>query len=62
MNLLKTTTWTWWQIGLLKWSVLLVGISLGAYWSDFFLPYAGLCLVAGLALGMYIAYLWLKQM
>jgi len=35
MKLLRTKIWKWYDIGLLKWSVLLFGMILGAYFHDF---------------------------
>ena len=35
MKLLRTKIWKWYDIGLLKWSVLLFGMIVGAYFHDF---------------------------
>ena len=34
MKLLRTKEWYWWDIGLLKWSCILLGIIAGAYLAD----------------------------
>ncbi len=36
MNLFKSYTFTWWQIGILKLALLSLGAVIGAYWHDFF--------------------------
>lgn len=61
MNIFKTTTFTWYQIGALKWSVFLIGIAVGAWWPEVFAQYAKLLLAGGLILAAYVGYAWMKQ-
>ena len=61
MNILKSVTLTWWQVGLLKWFVFIIGIAFGATWSELFSPYALKLLLIGLVLGGYLGYVWWKQ-
>lgn len=61
MNIFKTTTFTWYEIGALKWGVFLIGISVGAKWAGIFLPQALWLVIAGLVLSAYVGYVWLKQ-
>ncbi len=61
MDIFKQTTLTWWQIGLLKWAVLLIGIAIGATWSEFFVQYALVCFVVGLFFSAYVGYVWFRQ-
>ena len=61
MNILKSITLTWWQVGLLKWSVFIIGIVFGATWSELFSPYTLKLLLIGLVLGGYLGYVWWKQ-
>ena len=61
MNIFKSTTFTWWQVGLFKGAMLCIGISIGVAWSDVFRPYVSALLVAGLLLSVYLTYIWLKN-
>lgn len=57
MKVLKDYTFTWWQMGLLKLAMLAIGVAVGAYWQEVFLPYVTLLVIAGIALGIYLAYI-----
>ncbi len=61
MTIFKTASYTWWQIGLFKLSLLCIGIAIGAYWPAVFLPYLGILLITGIVLGIYIGAVWLRQ-
>lgn len=61
MKILQYRNLNWWQVGILKLSLLFVGISLGVYWQEIFLPYAGFLLSMGLMFGTYIAYLRFRK-
>jgi hypothetical protein len=61
MNLLANKTLNWWQIGLLKLSMLAIGIAIGAHLSAVFLPYLAVLLALGVALGLYLAVVWFRQ-
>ena len=61
MNIFKPTTFTWGQIACLKWAVFLIGIAFGATWPKYFAPYALQLLGVGLALSLYVGYVWFKQ-
>lgn len=61
MNIFKPTTFTWWQIGLLKWAVLLIGIAIGATWSDALVAYVPLMLAVGLLLSVYLLVVWSRN-
>ena len=61
MNIFSNSTFTWWQIGLFKLSVLTFGIAIGAYWQDVFLPYFTTLLVVAVVSGLYVAYVYFKQ-
>jgi hypothetical protein len=52
---------SWWQVGILKLSLLSIGIAIGAYWQEVFLPYVAWLVVLGVVSGIYIAYIWSKQ-
>ncbi len=61
MTLFHSVTFTWWQVGIFKLSVLAFGIVIGAYWNEFFTPYVVPLLVIAVVAGLYIAYLWFKR-
>jgi hypothetical protein len=53
MNIFKPTTLTWWQVGMLKWAVFLIGIAVGATWPETFSPFTTIFLVVGILLSLY---------
>ncbi len=61
MNIFKSTRFTWWQLGILKWSVLFIGIAVGATWPEIFEPYAFKLLIVGVVAGVYLGIVWLKS-
>ena len=61
MNIFKSTKFTWWQLGILKWATLFFGIAIGSLWPEVFAPYATTLLIIGLVAGLYLATVWLKK-
>jgi hypothetical protein len=61
MTLFKSYTYRWWQIGLFKLALLAIGIAIGAYWQEIFLPYLAVVLAVGIVLGVYIALVSFRQ-
>ena len=61
MRILKSTTFTWYELGALKWAVFLMGIAFGAHWPEVFAKYAFQLLAAGLILSLYVGLAWWKQ-
>lgn len=61
MNILKTTKFTWWQLGMLKWATLFFGLGIGSLWPEVFAPYAKGLVVVGVVAGVYLAYVWMKN-
>lgn len=61
MNLLKPFTMTWWQVGLFKWSLVSLGIVLGATWPELLAPWRGFFLILFVLPTLYISWLWLKR-
>lgn len=60
MNIFKSSSFEWWQIGFLKLAMLVIGITIGSTWPQVFVGYAIYLLVVGVILGIYLAYIWLK--
>jgi len=52
MKLLRTKIWSWCDIGLLKWSVLLFGMIAGAYFHDFVMQHVLVILIAAILLAI----------
>ncbi len=50
MKLLKTKIWRWFDISLLKWSVLLFGMIVGAYFHDFVMQHVLVILISAVLL------------
>ena len=60
MTLFRTYTFSWWQVGILKLTVLCVGLAAGAYWSGFFLPLIPYLLILAIILGLYLLFVSFK--
>ncbi len=61
MNIFQSGKLTWWQVSLLKWSVLLMGLAIGANWPEVFAPHTVLLVVVSLVVGVYLAFIWFKK-
>ncbi|MBP6948995.1 MAG: hypothetical protein KBB50_02905 [Candidatus Pacebacteria bacterium] len=61
MNIFKNTTFSWWQLSIFKTGMFLLGISVGAFWSEFFKQYVSLIAFIGTVLTLYITYIWAKR-
>lgn len=61
MNIFKPVTLTWWQVGLLKWAVFLIGIAVGATWPEIFSKYTIPFVVIGLVLSLYLFKVWISN-
>ncbi|RJQ29146.1 hypothetical protein C4565_02685 [Candidatus Parcubacteria bacterium] len=61
MDIFKTRTYTWWQVALIKITLLFIGIGIGSYWAETFYPIALLLIVIGLVIGIYLAVITLRK-
>ncbi|MDP3763575.1 MAG: hypothetical protein Q8Q92_02910 [bacterium] len=61
MNIFRDYTFTWWQAGILKVSVVCIGIAIGTNWPQVFAPYTTLLIVIGVVLGIYLAVISFKK-
>jgi hypothetical protein len=61
MNIWKTSSFKWWQLGILKIALLMIGIAIGANWPEIFVSYTWTLVIAGLVLSVYIWFVWLKD-
>jgi hypothetical protein len=61
MNIFKSFTLTWWQMGLFKWSLIALGILLGSHWPNLFIPWWPVLLILFVLPSIYLAWIWWKQ-
>lgn len=61
MKIFKDYTYSWWQIGLFKLSLLSLGVVIGSYWEEIFSQYITGLLVLGIVLAIYVIAISLKQ-
>jgi len=61
MNLFKSFTLTWWQAGLLKWSLIALGILIGSHWPNLFIPWSPALLILFVLPSIYLTWIWWKQ-
>jgi hypothetical protein len=61
MNLFKSYTYAWWQIGIFKLALLAIGAAIGAYWSEFFGDNLAALIVIAIVAAAYTGYVSLKQ-
>ena len=61
MKLFKTVSLRWWEIGLIKLSVVCIGIFIGVTWQEVFAPYAMHVLMVGLVAGIAMVLVWCKK-
>jgi hypothetical protein len=58
MNIFKSTTFTWWQLGMLKWTVLFIGLVIGALWPTYIIPFVPVLLVVAAVETIYLIIVW----
>lgn len=56
MKLFRNYSMSWWQVGLLKLYVMVVGLMVGSYFAEYILPYMSLLLVIFVLLAIYFSY------
>jgi hypothetical protein len=61
MNIFKSLTLTWWQVGMLKWAVFLIGIAVGATWPELLAKYTTFFLTVGIVISLYLTKVWLNN-
>lgn len=61
MNPFKSTRFTWWQLGMLKWTTLFFGLAIGSTWPEVFAPYAEILALIAVVAGAYLAFVWFRN-
>jgi hypothetical protein len=61
MNIFKNYTFTWWQAGIFKVSVICIGVAIGANWPEVFAKHTTLLIVIAVVLGIYIGAISFKK-
>lgn len=61
MNIFKDVIFSWWQVGMLKLSLFVIGLAAGAYYAEVILPYVWHLLIVGVVLGLYLTVVWCRQ-
>jgi hypothetical protein len=59
--LFQPITFTWWQVGLLKLSLVSLGVVVGSTWPGLFVGWRDLLLVLFVVPAFYVTYVWLTQ-
>jgi hypothetical protein len=62
VKIFRSYTFTWWQLGLLKISLLALGLAVGSTWPGLFAGWRGLLLVLFVAPAFYVSYVWIEQL
>ena len=61
MTRFASVTFTWWQVGLLKLSLLSLGVVVGSTWPGVFAGWRGLLTALFVVPAFYVSYVWLRQ-
>jgi len=61
MNLFKSYTYKWWQMGIFKIALLSIGINIGAYWSEIFSSYLNILIIIWIISAIYIMCISFKK-
>jgi len=62
VKIFRSYTFAWWQLSLLKISVLALGLAVGSTWPDLFAGWRELLLVLFVAPAFYVSYVWIEQL
>ncbi len=62
LRIFKSYTFAWWQLGLLKISLLALGLAVGSTWPGLFAGWRELLLVLFVVPAFYVSYVWIEQL
>lgn len=61
MNLFKSYTFTWWQVGAFKLALLSMGAAIGSYWHEFFGANLVVLIIVAIVLSLYVVFISFRQ-
>lgn len=61
MNIFKSYTFSWWEMGIFKLALLAIGISVGIYWQSFFVEYIEVIWSIAILASIYSMYIAIRQ-
>jgi len=62
MKFFRSFTFAWWQLSLLKLSMVALGLAVGSTWPGVFAGWRDLLLILFVVTAFYLSYVWLKQL
>jgi hypothetical protein len=62
MNLFRSYTFSWWQMGIIKLTLLAIGVSIGVQWESFFEMYHVFIWSIAIVGSLYGIYISLRQL
>ena len=62
MRFFKSFTFAWWQLSLLKLSMVALGLAVGSTWPGVCAGWRDLLLILFVVPAFYVSYVWLKQL
>ena len=61
MNIFKSYTFSWWEMGIFKLALIAIGISVGIYWQAFFIEYIEVVWSIAILSSIYSMYIAIRQ-
>ncbi len=61
MNLFKQTIWKWWELKIIAWGALFLGISIGTTFATTLANWTGIFFIGFIVLWIYILLAWYKK-
>ena len=61
MNIFKSYTFSWWEMGIFKLALIAIGISVGIYWQSFFIQYIEVIWGIAILASIYSMYIAIRQ-
>ena len=61
MNIFKSYTFSWWEMGIFKLALMAIGISIGIYWQSFFIQYIEVIWGIAILASIYSMYIAIRQ-
>lgn len=62
VKIFRSYTFAWWQLSLLKISLLALGLAVGSTWPELFASWRELLLILFVGPAFYVSYVWIEQL